>query len=460
MRKGTGRMTTARGPKPVVALVGRPNVGKSTLFNRLIGQRKAIVAEVPGTTRDRLYGTARWGDREFLVVDTAGLIPEDEVTPGTPQPEIARRAREQAELALAEADVIVFVVDAAEGITAHDRELARILRRSSAPVLVAANKADNEERRLNAYEFYELGFPQVFPLSAYHGTGTGDLLDAVVEALPPRPEGAPEEAWAQIALLGRPNVGKSTFLNAVLGEERSAVSPVPGTTRDPIDTELFWEGKRVRLVDTAGIRRRGRIQRGLERYSVLRALRALSRADVAILLIDAEEGPTDQDAHLAEMAVREGVGLVLAVNKWDRVPAGDPRFFKEFQDRMAYAFRFVPYAPVHYIVALRGKNVGKVMSEALRVAEERRKRVATAALNRWLQEAVAAHRPPVTRSGKPQRFFYVAQVGEPPPTFVFFVRDRERIHFSYARYLENRLREAFGFRGVPVRFVFRDRSEA
>ncbi len=497
---------------PVVAIVGRPNVGKSTLFNRIVGGRQAIVEDRARTTRDRLYGDAEWNGRRFVVVDTGGL----EIEPNDP---IEEKVQEQARLAIAEADVIVFVVDAASGMTPADQEATELLRRAPAPVIVAVNKADNEKRELEAAEFYALGWEETYPISASHGRGTGDLLDAIVWALPPESEEertrkareAEAEAWAAevaagrlepfvvddpeeddedgvdgepdiaapdadaarwdaamaaeddepaaIAFVGRPNVGKSSLLNALLGQERAIVSDVPGTTRDTIDTRLAWGRSEIVLIDTAGIRRRGKVAGGpaAERYSTLRALRAVARADVAVLVIDAVEGLTAQDAHVAGYVVEEGKGLVVAVNKWDLLEEKTDRTFDQYVEWIRNQTPFLDFAPVVSISAKTGQRVGKVLELAVDIWGERRRRVSTGELNRLIATATERVLPPAVRGRRP-KLFYATQAAVAPPTFVFFASDPSAIHFSYRRYLENQLREAFGFHGTPIRLVFRDRT--
>ena len=503
---------------PLVAIVGRPNVGKSTLFNRVVGSRTAIVEDRARTTRDRLYGDAEWNGRRFVLIDTGGL----EVDTDDP---IELRVQEQARLAISEADVIVFVVDAAAGMTPADLEAAELLRRAPAPVIVAVNKADNEKRELEAAEFHTLGWEETYPISASHGRGTGDLLDAIVWALPPESEaeiarkqreaeadawadevaagrlepfvvGEPEEdldgedgagqsgvdsadvaeaaeaarwdaaiaaeadtAPAAIAFVGRPNVGKSSLLNALLGEERTIVSDVPGTTRDAIDTRLAWGRSEVVLIDTAGIRRRGKVASGAaaERYSTMRALTALARADVAVLVIDAVEGLTSQDAHVAGYAVEEGKGLIVAVNKWDLVEDKTDRTFDQYVEWIRNDAPFLEFAPVVSISAKTGQRVGRVLELAVDIWAERRRRVPTGELNRMLMAATDRPPPPLVR-GKRPKLFYATQAAIAPPTFVFFASDASSVHFSYRRYLENRLRETFGFHGTPIRLVFRDRA--
>jgi GTP-binding protein len=435
--------------KPIVAIVGRPNVGKSTLFNRLVGERLAITHEVPGTTRDRLYAEAEWGGVDFTVVDTGGL---DLVS----NDDIMAQVRAQAQMAIAEADVILFLVDVKDGLTAGDEEVAQVLRRTAKPVLVAVNKADNQVLREAAVEFYALGLGELYPISALHGTGTGDLLDQVVGAFPIEEEEEELEA-VKIAIVGRPNVGKSSLLNKILGQERSIVDATPGTTRDAIDTQIEWEGEPVVLIDTAGIRKRGRIQRGVEKYSVLRALRAIVRADVVLLLIDAVEGATAQDAHIAGYILEEAKSVVVVVNKWDLVEK-DTYTMLIYMEHIRTVLRFLDYVPVIFISALTGQRVDQVLPTALRVQEERLIRIPTAELNRIVQEAVARHAPP-SKAGKRLKFYYATQAAVDPPTFLFFVNDPRLVHFSYERYLENRLREQYGFLGTPLRLSFRKRGK-
>jgi len=434
--------------KPIVAIVGRPNVGKSTLFNRVVGKRLAITHEVPGTTRDRLYAEAQWRGVEFIVVDTGGLnlVSTDE---------LMAQVRAQAQVAIAEADVVLLLVDAQDGLTAGDEEVAQVLHRSAKPVLVAANKADNRALREAAVEFYSLGLGEPYPISALHGTGTGDLLDKVVAAFPVEEEEEELEA-VKIAIVGRPNVGKSSLLNKILGQERSIVHEVPGTTRDAIDTQMEWEGQPVVLIDTAGIRRKGRIQRGVEKYSVLRALRAIDRADVVLLLIDAVEGVTAQDAHIAGYILEAAKSVVVVVNKWDLVEK-DTYTMQAYLEHVRRALRFLDYVPVLFISALTGQRVDRVLPTALRVQEERLIRIPTAELNRILQEAIARHAPP-SKAGKRLKFYYATQAAVDPPTFVFFVNDPRLVHFSYERYLENQLREHYSFLGTPLKFSFRKRG--
>jgi ribosome-associated GTPase EngA len=486
---------------PVVAVVGRPNVGKSTLFNRIVGHRAAIVEDRARTTRDRIYGEAEWNGRRFIAVDTGGL----EIKPGDP---IEEKVQEQARIAIAEADIIVLVVDSITGLTPADIEAADLLRTAKAPVLVAANKADNDKRELEAAEFYSLGWEETYPISAAHGRGVADLLDAIVWALPPesaqeierkrreaeaddwaremaegrlarvrdgdaeaieidgdeagedgQPSFGDEDQKVSIALVGRPNVGKSSLFNSLLGEERAIVSDIPGTTRDAIDTHLSWGRSDIVLIDTAGLRRHGKVASGpdAERYSTLRALKAVDRADVAILIIDAFEGLTAQDAHVAGFVVEEGRGLVLALNKWDLLEEKTDRSFDEFATALRAEVPFLDFAPIVSISAKTGQRVGKVLELAVDVWGERRKRVSTPELNRVLRAASLRQAPPAGKLGPP-KIFYATQVAVAPPTFVFFARHADQVHFSYKRFLENQLRAEFGFDGTPIRLIFRERA--
>jgi GTP-binding protein len=435
--------------KPLVALVGRPNVGKSTLFNRLIGEPYAVVHEAPGTTRDRLYGTVEWRGVEFTLVDTGGigLEVEGDIMAGT---------LAQAQEAIAEADVIVFLVDAQTGLTPADADIARLLRRTQKPVLLAVNKAEGPRRALGAVEFHALGLGEPIPLSAIHGTGTAELLDAILAVLPPAAAEAPAEEEIGLAIVGRPNVGKSSLLNAIVGTPRSIVSAIPGTTRDAVDTVFEYRDQRLRLIDTAGIRRRGRITPGVERYSVLRALRAIDRADVVALVLDAQEGVTAQDAHVAGYIQQACRGVLLVLNKWDLV-AKVPRIQAEYTTHVRRALQFLDYAPLLFVSAKTGQGVRQVLDTALAAAAEYAKRVPTARLNTVIAEAVRAH--PLSERGRRLKVLYVTQASTRPPTFVFFVNDPSLLHFSYVRYLENQLRQHFGFEGTCIKLVFRGRRE-
>ena len=429
----------------VVAIVGRPNVGKSTLFNRLVGDRVAIVEDLPGTTRDRLYATADWNGREFALVDTGGLV-----DPKAGPMEAAVRA--QAELAIDEADVVLFIVDAKAGILPVEYDVADRLRRSGKPSLIVANKADSWRGEAQSAEFYALGLGEVHTVSALQGTGTGDLLDAVLAALPTITDDTPE-ADARVAIIGRPNVGKSSFLNTLVGAPRAVVSEIPGTTRDTVDTLMERDGKRVLLVDTAGIRRRGSIEQGIERYALLRTVRAIERADVAILLIDALEGIVDQDVHIAGYALEARVGLVLAINKWDAVDRG-METTERVRAEVTREFHFAPWMTSHLVSAKSGRNVTETLDDAVRVVESRKTRVPTAELHRILVEAIGSHPHPSVR-GTEIRFRHVTQADAHVPTFVFFVDRPDLVHFSYQRYLENQIRAHHPFPGTPIRLQFR-----
>jgi GTP-binding protein len=438
-------------PRPIVALIGRPNTGKSTLFNRLIGWRKAIVDRQPGLTRDRLYGVADWQGREVTVVDTAGLDlgPDD-----ASQAAIEAQTR----TAIEEAQVIVFLVDVREGLTSVDRDIAEMLRRSGRPVVVAANKADDPRQTYLRHEVTELGFPEPVMMSGHHGIGVDDLLDEVLALLPPPHEVEPgEEATARLAIMGRPNVGKSSLLNQLLGDERALVSEIPGTTRDPVDTELVFDGLPVVLVDTAGIRRRAAARDRLERFSLLRGIRAMERADAVLLVLDASTGVLSQDQHVASYALEAGKGLVMVVNKIDLVE-GPQRRPAEWERLLRSEFRFVRHAPVVLISALTGQGVGRLLPTALEVVGQRRTRVPTNELNRVLREAFQL-RPPPSYKGKRLVLRYATQAASETPTIVLFVNDVNLLHFAYRRYLENRLRERFGFAGNPIRIVLRASHE-
>jgi GTPase len=444
-------------PSGIVAIVGRPNVGKSTLFNRFTGQRQAIVDELTGLTRDRLYGVTEWRGRRFTVVDTAGLDPalvRDD--PGLAV--LTAGAQQQARLAIAEADVCVQLVDVRAGVTALDEDVAGILRSGGKPVILVGNKADSPSNPHYAHELFRLGLGEPMLVSALIGTDTGDLLDRIVEALPPADDlpdlDAPQEL--RLAIIGKPNVGKSSLLNALVGQERALVSPLAGTTRDAVDTLVSHGDRTVRLVDTAGIRRRGVIDTNVEHYSLLRALRALERSDVALLVVDADD-IVAQDRHVAGYAVDAGKGLVVIANKWDLVEQekrADPGFLKSIHE----AFDFVPGVPVLTVSALEGRNVARVLDAASAVAEARAVRIPTAALNTLLRDAFLAH-PPRHHKGRQLKLLYATQASTPAPTIVLFVNDPDLMHFAYGRYLENRIRAVFGFAGTRMRIVPRARAE-
>ncbi len=438
--------------------VGRPNVGKSTLFNRLTGKRTAIVEDVPGTTRDRIYGESFWNGVGFLVVDTGGLEADREITAtaenrSAGSVKFLTHIRNQVQVALDEADAIVLVVDGREGVTAADQEIAELLRLTNRPIFVAANKAESQTARLNAVEFWNLGLSEPFPISAYHGDGVGDMLDELVTVLPAFPDEDTEENAISIAIVGRPNVGKSSLLNALLGRERAIVSDIPGTTRDSIDTELIYDGQPITVIDTAGIRRRGSVEPGIEKYSVLRSMQAIDRADVALLLIDATDGVTAQDAHVAGYVLEKMKSVVVVVNKWDAVEK-DENTMNAFAETVREELKFLRYVPVLFISALTKQRVHRVLPTVLEVAEARNHRVSTADFNTMLRTAYDAISPPV-KNGRPLRVYYGTQVSVAPPTFAIFVNDVDIVHFSYERYIENRLREVFPFLGTPVRMLFR-----
>lgn len=455
-------------PKPIVALVGRPNVGKSTLFNRLAEERLAVVDEIPGTTRDRLLAEAEWAGVIFDIVDTGGIDPTQTSSGKDKQPlslgsaEFIREIRTQAEIAIDEADAILFMVDAESGVTHADREVAQILRRKQReregvlwpPILLVVNKADSEARRMQAMQFYELGIGDPYPISAIHGTGTGDLLDDLVATFRERGEEQEDES-VKIAIVGKPNVGKSSLLNKLLGQERAIVSPIAGTTRDAVDTFLVFDDIPVTLIDTAGIRRRGRIEPGVEKYSVLRAMHAIERADVALLVVDATGGLTSQDAHIAGFILDSWKSTVVVVNKWDAI-SKDTYTMDEFTRHIRQELNFMDYVPILFISAKTGQRVSQVLPTALMVQEERLVRIPTAQLNQIVQSAQDKH-PAPSHAGRQLRIYYGTQVRSDPPTFLLYVNDPKLAHFTYVRYLENRLREVYPFHGTPIRIVMRPR---
>jgi len=467
--------------KPLVAIVGRPNVGKSTFFNRMLGDRVAVVEDLPGTTRDRIYGDTDWNGREFTLIDTGGLelgsaIPVGQVGLNKQPGDIMKHVQAQADLAIEEADVIVFMVDARSGITATDEEVADLLRRTEKPVILTANKADNAARRQDAVEFYSLGLGEPIPISSIQGTGTGDLLDRIVEELPTADEtenAEEEDEVPRIAIVGRPNVGKSSLLNAILGVQRAIVSEVPGTTRDAIDTTMEFEGKKLVLIDTAGIRRRGHVVPGVEKFSVIRSSRAIERCDVALVLIDASEGLAAQDTHIAGEIHEKAKGVIVVVNKWDLAQAQrravregqlpDPEEEIESAERyrkiIAEGLKFVPYAPIVFASAKTGYHVQSLLETALNISDMRYLRVPTSRLNEVVQDAIRRYRPATIR-GKPLKVFYATQTRVNPPTFVFFVNDPQAVHFGYERYLENQLRQAFSFKGTAIRLQFKARPKS
>ncbi len=453
-------------PKPIVALVGRPNTGKSTMFNRLVGEPMSIVSDIPGTTRDRLYADCFWNGVTFTLVDTGGMeiLAEHRLQSGEAADILAagsthfvREIRAQAQVAIREADVVVLVVDAQAGLTAADEQVADVLRHANKPIIIAANKADNLALWNDAAEFYALGTGPVLPVSALSGRGTGELLDEIVSAIPPAAGTDNEASGLQIAIVGRPNVGKSSLLNQLLGEERSIVSAVPGTTRDAIDTYMQWDGQDIVLIDTAGIRRKGKVEKGLEYYSVLRALRAIGRADVALLLVDATEGVTAQDAHVASYILQEHKSAVVLVNKWDAVDK-DAYTINDYTAHVRQELKFMDYVPVLFISALTGQRVDQVIPTALEVYQERNRRVTTHELNELIQDAMFRHSPPTIRRQR-LRVYFCTQAEGAPPTFVFFVNEPKLVHFGYERYLENQIRAVYPFTGTPIKLLFKNRQE-
>ncbi len=451
--------------KPVVALVGRPNVGKSTLFNRLAGEPLAIVDDTPGTTRDRLFAEAEWNGISFDIIDTGGIDPGTLSGKGAlsiGSAEFIKEIRLQAEVAIQEADVVLFMTEAINGVTPADREVAQMLRRNQKtvdgearpPILLVVNKADSAQLRKGVPEFYELGIGEPYPISAIHGTGTGDLLDVLVAAFPPSAEGVEDDS-AKIALVGKPNVGKSSLLNRLLGEERAIVSPIPGTTRDATDTLMIFDGVPVTLIDTAGIRRRGRVEPGVEKYSVVRTMRALERCEVALLMIDATTGITAQDTHIAGYILENWKSTVVLVNKWDAVEK-DTFTMQGYTERIRSELNFMPYVPILFISAKTGQRVDQVLPEALRVQEERLARLSTGQINRILVSAQEKHSA-TSKSGRALHIYYGTQVRSDPPTFLLFVNDPKLGHFTYMRFIENQIRQEYPFTGTPIRLVMKAR---
>lgn len=437
--------------KPIVAIIGRPNVGKSTLFNRLAGERISIVEDTPGVTRDRIYADAEWLNYNFTIIDTGGLEPESDDM-------ILKSMYAQAEIAIGSADVIVFVTDVKTGVTDSDMQVANILRKAQKPVLVAVNKVDDLAKySMDVYEFYQLGLGDPIGVSAGQMLGLGELLDAVVAHFPEEAKNQEEEDVIKVAVIGKPNVGKSSLINRILGEERVIVSDIAGTTRDAIDSDYVYEGQKYTFIDTAGMRRKSKIKENIEKFSIIRAVAAVERADVCILMINAEEGITDQDTKIAGIAHEAGKAVIIAVNKWDLVEKDNHTMNKFIKD-IDTELKYMPYAPKIFISAMTGQRVSKLFNMIKAVNENNARRVATGVLNDVLIEAMAMNQPPADK-GRPLRIYYMTQVSVRPPTFVLFVNDTELLHFSYKRYIENQLREAFGFEGTPIHFIARNRKE-
>ena len=437
--------------RPIVAVVGRPNVGKSTLFNRLAGERISIVQDTPGVTRDRIYADVDWLNYKFTLIDTGGMEPGAEDI-------ILRQILTQAQIAIETADVIIFVTDVKQGVTEADAQVANILRRTKKPVVLAVNKVDDmRKENLDVYEFYSLGIGEVYPISAGQALGLGDMLDAVCANFPEGAENAEDEDVIKVALIGKPNVGKSSLINRILGEDRLIVSNIPGTTRDAIDTPFELDGQKYVLIDTAGMRRKSKIKEDIEKYSIIRAVAAVERCDVAVLVIDAQEGITDQDAKIAGIAHERGKAAIIAVNKWDAIEKDDKTMNKFLKD-IATDLAYMSYAPRVFISALTGQRVIKMLDTVKEVYANNCLRVSTGVLNDVLVEAMAMQQPPAEK-GRQLKIYYMTQVGVKPPTFVIFVNDRELMHFSYRRYIENQLRQNFGFKGTPIHFVVRQKGD-
>lgn len=435
--------------KPVVAVVGRPNVGKSTFFNKVIGRRIAIVEDTPGVTRDRIYAETEWNGIEFAIIDTGGIEPDSEDI-------ILSQMRQQAEIAMDTADVILFLVDGKDGLTSADREVANMLRRRGREVILVVNKIDSHKLPDDFYDFYELGLGEPIPISAANMLNFGDLLDEIVDAFP-KEQYEEEEDVIRIAVIGKPNVGKSSLINELVGENRVIVSPIAGTTRDSIDTPFEKDGDEYMLIDTAGIRRKSKVTEDIERYSVIRAVAAIERSDVALLMIDAAEGITEQDKKIAGVAHEAGKGIIVVVNKWDLI-AKETNTMRDFKRKIEAEFPFMTYAPSVFISVKDHQRIDNVINMAKYVAETRAMRVPTGQLNALLQDAMMMKQPPSDK-GRRLRIYYVTQVGIKPPLFSFKINSRPLMHFSYARYLENKIREGFGFEGTSIKFVFREKGE-
>ena len=437
--------------KPIVAIIGKPNVGKSTFFNYLAGSRISIVQDTPGVTRDRIYAETNWRGRTFTLVDTGGIEPDSEDI-------ILSQMREQANLAIAMADVIIFLTDIKQGVTAADREISLMLKKSGKPIVLVCNKADNFDKdRDEIYEFYNLGIGEPFPISAANALGIGDVLDEIYDKLPPKEQGEDEDDSIKVAVIGKPNVGKSSLINKILGENRAIVSDIAGTTRDAIDTEFENEKGKYVLIDTAGIRRKSKVKESIEKFSIMRTLLAIERADVCLMMIDALEGVTDQDAKIAGEAHEAGKGVIIVVNKWDAFEKETgtlEKYKKEIYDQLKY----LSYAPIIFVSAKTGQRVNKLFDLINHVAEQNSMRISTSVLNQVINEAIAIVQPP-TDKGKRLKIFYGTQASTKPPTFVIFVNNKELFHFSYERYLVNQIRKEFGLEGTPVRIIVREKRE-
>ena len=437
--------------KPVVAIVGRPNVGKSTLFNALAGEMISIVKDTPGVTRDRIYADVTWLDKEFTMIDTGGIEPDSKDI-------ILSQMREQAQIAIDTADVIIFITDVKQGLVDADSKVADMLRRSGKPVVLVVNKVDNFDKYMaDVYEFYNLGIGDPVPISAASRLGLGDMLDIVAENFPEGSAQAEDDDRPRVAIVGQPNVGKSSIINKLLGENRVIVSDIAGTTRDAIDTEILHNGKEYIFIDTAGLRRKNKIKEELERYSIIRTVTAVERADVVLMVIDATEGVTEQDAKIAGIAHERGKGVIIVVNKWDAIEKND-RTMREYESDIRQVLSYMPYAEIMYVSAATGQRLNRLYDMIDMVIENQTLRIATGVLNEIMTEAVAMQQPPSDK-GKRLKLYYITQVAVKPPTFVIFVNDKELMHFSYTRYLENKIREAFGFRGTSLKFFIRERKE-
>ena len=436
--------------KPIVAIVGRPNVGKSTLFNALAGENISIVKDTPGVTRDRIYADCSWLDMNFTLIDTGGIEPDSKDI-------ILSQMREQAQIAIDTAHVIIFIVDVRQGMVDADSKVADILRKSGKPVVLAVNKVDSIQKFGNdIYEFYNLGIGDPIPVSAASRLGLGDLLDAVAKHFSAEQLGDEEDDRPRVAIVGKPNVGKSSIINKLIGANRVIVSDIAGTTRDAVDTEVVHDGTEYVFIDTAGLRRKSKIKEDLERYSIIRTVSAVERADVVVMVIDAKEGVTEQDAKIAGIAHDRGKGIIIAVNKWDAIEKNDKTIY-EFTKKIQDTLSFMPYAEMIFVSAVTGQRLNKLFELIDMVRENQTMRIATGVLNEIMTEAVALQQPPSDK-GKRRKLFYMTQVAVKPPTFVIFVNDKELMHFSYVRYLENRIRESFGFRGTALKFLIRERS--